>query len=151
MEEQIFNRIVEFIEKTERYNELSNRINYGELTLSEVHCLDYIGRLEVPNVTGIAKAMRMTRGGITKLTSKLVGKGYIEKHSIQGNRKEVHFRLTDLGREIYLKHERIHEEARMRETAFFSTFSKGEQKVITDFLERLNGFTLSKIQELEEK
>lgn len=151
MEEQIFNGITEFLEKAERYNDLNNRINYGKLTISEVHCLDYIGRLEVSNVTGIARAMRMTRGGITKLTTKLAGKGYIEKYNIQGNRKEVHFRLTDSGREVYLKHERIHEEARRREMEFFSTFTQGEQEIIADFLERLNRFTLSNIEELEEK
>lgn len=151
MEEQIFNRTIEFIEKAERCNELSNRINYGGLTISEVHCLDDIGKLEVPNVTGIAQAMRMTRGGITKLTTKLTGKGYIEKYSIAGNRKEVHFRLTDSGREIYLKHERIHEEARVREVEFFATFSREEQETINRFLERLNEFTLGRIEELEEK
>lgn len=151
MEEQIFNRIIEFLEKAERYNELSNRINYGGLTISEVHCLDYIGKVQVPNVTGIAKAMRMTRGGITKLTTKLAGKGYIEKYSIQGNMKEVHFRLTDLGRKICLKHGRIHEEARLRETEFLSTFTQGEQKIILNFFEKLNKFTLGNIEEMEAK
>ncbi len=151
MEEQIFNRTIEFLEKAERCNELSNRINYGGLTISEVHCLDYIGKLKTPNVTGIAQAMKMTRGGITKLTTKLAGKGYIEKHSIPGNKKEVHFCLTDSGRKVYLKHERVHEEARMREVEFYSTFSQKEQETINKFLEKLNEFTLGRIEELEEK
>ena len=151
MEEQIFNKTIEFLEKAERYNELSNSINYGGLSISEVHCLDYIGKLETPNVTGIAQAMKMTRGGITKLTTKLAGKGYIEKYSIPGNKKEVHFRLTEAGREVYLKHEKIHEEARIREMEFFSTFSQEEQETIDRFLEKLNRFTLSRIEELEER
>lgn len=151
MEEQIFNKTIEFLEKAERYNELSNSINYGGLSISEVHCLDYIGKLEIPNVTGIAQAMKMTRGGITKLTTKLAGKGYIEKYSIPGNKKEVHFRLTEAGREVYLKHEKIHEEARIREMEFFSTFSQEEQETIDRFLEKLNRFTLSRIEELEER
>jgi len=151
MEEQIFNKTIEFLEKAERYNELSNSINYGGLSISEVHCLDYIGKLEIPNVTGIAQAMKMTRGGITKLTTKLAGKGYIEKYSIPGNKKEVHFRLTEAGRVVYLKHEKTHEEARIREMEFFSTFSQEEQETIDRFLEKLNRFTLSRIEELEER
>jgi len=151
MEEQIFNRTIEFLEKAEIYNDLSNKRNYGDLTTSEVHCIDYIGKLEVPNVTGVSLAMKMTRGGITKLSSKLVKKGYIEKHSIEGNKKEVHLKLTEDGRRVYIKHEKIHREAREREAKFFSTFSEKDQKIIINFLERLNKFTLTRIEELEEK
>ena len=46
--------------------------------IRETHCIDYIGRLELPNVTKVAEHMGMTRGAISKMTKKLLAKGLIE-------------------------------------------------------------------------
>lgn len=151
MKEIIFNKVVEFIEKSEVFQELHNRENYEDLSFSEVHCIEKIGDLSVPNITMISHALNMTKGGITKITTKLQKKGYIEKYKLEGNKKEVHFKLTDLGRELYVKHERLHREARDSEEALFSTFSEGDQRVIVEFLERLNNHIGAKIEKLEDK
>ena len=151
MEGIIFNKVVEFVEKIEVFQELHSRKNYKDLSFSEVHCIEKIGELSVPNITMISKAMNMTKGGITKITARLQKKGYIEKYRLDGNKKEVHFKLTDPGRALYVKHERLHREAQDSEEALFSTFSKDDQRVIVDFLEKLNNYTGVKISELEEK
>ncbi|SLK23002.1 transcriptional regulator [Clostridium chauvoei JF4335] len=39
---------------------------------SEVHCIEYIGKNEYSNVTKLSEAFRMTTGGITKITKKLL-------------------------------------------------------------------------------
>lgn len=151
MEGVIFNRVVEFVEKVEVFQELHSRKNYKDLSFSEVHCIEKIEDLSVPNITMISKAMNMTKGGITKITTKLQKKGYIEKYRLEGNKKEVHFKLTPFGRELYITHEELHRKARKDEERFFSTFSEGDQRVIADFLERMNNYTGEKIKELEDR
>ena len=72
-----------------------------EYGYSETHCIDFIGRLELPNVTKVAEQMQMTRGAISKMTKKLLAKGLIEKYTLETNRKEVYFRLTDQGKLLF--------------------------------------------------
>ncbi|MFH5545544.1 MarR family transcriptional regulator, partial [Listeria monocytogenes] len=45
---------------------------------SEVHCIEYIAKNEDPNVTKLAEAFYMTKSAISKITKKLMDKGYIE-------------------------------------------------------------------------
>lgn len=137
-EERIFERISEFLEKAEVYNDLSNKNKNWDLSLSEIHCIDNIEKLESPNVTLLANTMRMTRGGITKITRKLIKKEFITSFKEEGNKKEVYFRLTSIGMEVYLDHEKSHEKAKDREMSFYSTFTGEEKNIILKFLERSN-------------
>lgn len=149
MEDKIFKGLGEFIEKSEVLLEMTNKKSYGGLSISEVHCIERIEKLEKANVTSIAREMKMTRGGITKITRKLLEKGFIEKYSLEDNKKEIYFSLTSEGRRVYDKHEILHEEVREREERFFrENFSEKEKSVIADFLEKLNRYTEKLIDEM---
>jgi len=148
-EELIFEQMVEFLEKAEVYNELSNKNNSWGLTLSEVHCIDNIEKLGSPNVTALANAMKMTRGGITKITRKLIKKEFIIDFKEEGNKKEVYFKPTPKGMEVYLDHEKTHKVAKDREMGLFSTFTEDEQKIILKFLEKSNNHLQNEMKKLE--
>lgn len=86
------------LERQDMLSKLTEGKCLDEYGYSETHCIDYIGRLELPNVTKIAEHMGMTRGAISKMTKKLLAKGLIEKYTLESNKKEVYFKLTDLGK-----------------------------------------------------
>ena len=58
MEDKIFKGIVEFVEKKEVFYEFNNSLNYDGLSISEVHCMEKIGKLDIPNASNIAKNMK---------------------------------------------------------------------------------------------
>ena len=83
----------------------------GELTLSELHVIACIGKQGQVNVTAISQEMDMTRGAISKISTKLLQRGYLVKKQRADNQKEVHFQLTPMGDEIFRLHEELHEQA----------------------------------------
>ena len=86
---------------------------------SEVHCIEYIGRNEDPNVTKLAESFYMTNGAISKLTKKLMEKGVIESYRKPDNRKEIYFRLTEKGDAVHKIHEDLHNGFVERDKAVF--------------------------------
>lgn len=150
IENKIFDSLVNFIEKQEVFFKVHNTRNYEGLSISEVHCIEKIGKLKHPNAISISKDMNMTRSGISKLAAKLIKKGYITKGSLEGNKKEVHYFLTEQGIKIFEKHEKLHEEARARENKVISTFNSEEQEIISRFIEKMNNHTNDLIKELKE-
>lgn len=136
MEKIIFDRLGELVEKVQEYIENSYEDIEG-LSLTEVHCIVAIENLEENNVTGISKALKMTRGGVTKLMKKLEKKELVYRYSVAENKKNVYFKLTSKGIDIARKHQKLHEEAMEREMRLFSeNFTKNEQDIIVKFLDK---------------
>lgn len=107
---------------------------FDGINLLEVHCIDRIGTIDYANVTKIAKEMRLTRGSISKICKRMLGKGLIESYQRSDNRKEVYYRLTENGRRVYNEHKKIHSQARQEELFLLNTFSEAEQAIIFRFL-----------------
>ena len=61
----------------------------NENTFLEVHCIDWIENLDDPNVTKLAKSLRVTRSAISKVTKHLVETGTIERYQKPENRKNL--------------------------------------------------------------
>lgn len=111
---------------------------FAEINLTEVHCLHWIGTLDHPNVTKVAHRMQMTRGAITKITRKLMGRAFIESFREPGNGKEIYFRLSGGGLALFEEHRQQHEQARKEKLALLQDFDPGEQAAILGFLEGVN-------------
>ena len=97
MHKKTFDILIKFLEY-EKIIEKMHKDRLGSIlddyTYSEMHCIDNIGQLEYPNVTKISKQMEMTKGGISKIISKLQKKGLIETYNNGENKKEKYFTLT---------------------------------------------------------
>lgn len=119
-------------------NEQSLKRELNGYKPSEIHCIDYIGSHPEPNVTQLADAFYMTRGAISKLTKKLIGKGLVESYQKEGNKKEIYFCLTDRGQEIFGIHERLHHGFDMRDKVVFEQISGQELQGILRFAEIYN-------------
>ena len=78
-QQRLLQEIALMLEHQDMLSKLTESQCLDEYGYSETHCIDNIGRLELPNVTKIAEQMQMTRGAISKMTKKLLAKGLIEK------------------------------------------------------------------------
>ena len=103
---------------------------------SEVHCIEYIGRNADPNVTKLAEAFYMTNGAISKLSKKLIKKGIIESYQKPENKKEIYFRLTSQGEEIFKIHEELHKEFQERDKAVFEEVTEEQFDQVLRFIEK---------------
>lgn len=105
---------------------------------SEVHCIEFIGKHKDPNVTKMAESMYMTRGAISKLTKKMLKKGYIESYQKTDNKKEIYFMLTAEGKKVFDIHERLHREFEERDEVVFEPVTDAQYDAFLKFLERYN-------------
>lgn len=111
-----------------------------EISLTDVHCIDCIGKTDHLNVTKISEQMGLTRAGISKISKRLLSKGLIESYQEPDNNKEIYFRLTQSGQSVYDMHKKIHDEIRREWSAFFQRYSDDEQAAILRFFTDLNNF-----------
>ncbi|MCI2954114.1 MarR family transcriptional regulator [Staphylococcus caprae] len=105
---------------------------------SEVHCIEAIQELNEPNVRRLTEALFMTRGAVSKLTKRLEQRGLIESYKNPDNKKEVYFRLTEAGTEIYQTHEDLHKEFQRRDQEVFDNITDEEFKTMMQFVEKYN-------------
>lgn len=68
-----------------------------DLNPTELRCIEYVGNHANVNATRLAEAFFMTTGATSKLTKKLLAKGFLVRYQKEKNRKEVYFRLTEEG------------------------------------------------------
>lgn len=115
---------------------------------SEVHCIESIGRNVDSNVTKLAESFYMTRGAISKLTKKLIKKGVIESYRKPDNQKEIYFKLTAQGKEIYKIHEQLHKEFQERDRVVFEQVTEEQFDRILNFLERYSRHLDAEIKKL---
>lgn len=108
------------------------------ISLAEMHCMHWIGLTDQPNVTKIAERMRMTRGAISKIVKKLIGKELVESYQVLENKKEIYFRLTATGRRLFDEHLKCHTQARCEKLALLQEFTAAEQDCILRFLSAIN-------------
>nr|WP_034868970.1 MarR family transcriptional regulator [Clostridium lundense] len=127
-------------EKEETLGKLAFKDEYENYGISEIHCLDFIGRIQDPNVTRISQSMNMTRGAISKLCKKLLKNNFINKYKKPENDKEIYFKLTELGEELYRYHEIKHKQWEERNNKFFKNITKENQEIVASFLMKFNNY-----------
>nr|WP_242839885.1 MarR family transcriptional regulator [Clostridium botulinum] len=138
----------EIYEKEEILGKIAFRGEYEKYGVSEIHCIDFIGKIENPNVTKISENMNMTRGAISKICKKLLNNKLIDKYKKPKNDKEIYFKLTKSGEELYKCHEIKHKKWEERNNNFFKNVDREEQEIVASFLKKFNNF-LDKIIESE--
>lgn len=127
-------------EKEETLGKLAFKGEYENYGVSEIHCLDFIGKIKNPNVTKISQSMNMTRGAISKLCKKLLNNNLIDKYKNPENDKEIYFKLTELGKELYKYHEIKHKQWEERNNKFFKNVTKQDQEIVASFLIKFNNY-----------
>lgn len=112
--------------------------------ITSVHVIDCIGDDEPINHTGIVKKMKLSKGSITNITSKLLGMGFIRSSQRDNNRKEIYFSLTDKGRLVYDMHQGMHREKEEKFYQFMESYTEAELQTIQKFMSDL----VARVEEL---
>lgn len=105
--------------------------------MTSIHVIDCIGQHEPINNTGIAKKMNLSKANVTKISTKLIKEEFINSYHLSDNKKEVYFKLTRKGRQIFDLHERLHKKKELAFYQFLDSFSQDEQNAVLKFLEQL--------------
>lgn len=105
-------------------------------TITEMHCIEHIGKLENPNVTKISQMLHITRGGVSKLIKKLMQRGAVVSYNSESNKKEIYYRLTPSGEKVFQAHELLHKKWNDKDVEFFKQFNDEEIKFAMDFIKK---------------
>ena len=121
---------------------------YQNITTNDMHVIEAIGMKEPKNMTTVARSLMVTTGTLTIAVNGLVKKGFVERTRSEEDRRVVLVSLTDKGREVYVSHEKFHEEM---VSAVTEELSDEEQAVLEKALGRLNQFFREKQQSSRQK
>lgn len=104
------------------------------LTPGQPKVLDYLKNHDGSCQKDIATGCHIEPASLTTILNGMENKDYIERRICSSNRKFLNIYLTDLGK-TYVK--RLETEFQKIETAALKSFSKEEQNVLIDLLEKL--------------
>lgn len=102
---------------------------------SEVHLLDAINLHEGENERELAARLGVTKGAVGQVAKKLLSKGLAESYRLPGNKKEIYFRLTALGRKAIAGHQQHHERINTGLFAYIESLEEKDVKIIMEFLD----------------
>ena len=74
-------------------------------------------------------------------------KGLIEKYTLETNKKEVYFKLTERGKVLFKEHEKRHKQWEKRDMQFLSRYSKEETDTILKFMQEFNVYLDEQIEQ----
>ena len=135
-EEQVIMGFRDLFNKMAWLNKFKMEERLKEYKPSEVHCIEYIGKNVDSNVTKLAESFYMTRSAMSKITKKLIEKGFIESYQKRDNKKEIYFRITKQGEEINKIHEELHKEFQERDKAVFEEVTEAQFDNMLNFVEK---------------
>ncbi|MFD1136288.1 MarR family transcriptional regulator [Paenibacillus urinalis] len=105
-----------------------------DMTVNMLHVLSAIGKLEPVNGITISKQFGFSKGNVSKITRRLADKKIIDFEYIPGNKKEVLFRTTSLGREINRLHEALHQKIDIGVHRFLQRYDEEELEFLVKVL-----------------
>ena len=102
----------------------------------EMHTIEVILHHPGVNTTELSRITGIPKGTVSKMTRQLEERGLLEHFRRNGNRKEVHYRGTALGRRVFDAHTDFH---RVNGRAFYDRFdalAEDQKALIVDTLVR---------------
>jgi DNA-binding MarR family transcriptional regulator len=107
-----------------------------ELSLSEVHFLAAVAESAPVNGVQLTRILGLTKGGVSKMATRLVTKGMIETGKSEQNRKSQYYSLTDQGGQVCKIHGILHEAVKNQILKSVSPYSIDElslfNRILTD-------------------
>ena len=153
MHNKIQNMLFNLFDITNRLDILYKK-EFGDILISytytEMHTIDAIGKIENPNVTKIAQSLNLSKAAISKIIKKLNDKKAIEDYKSPDNKKETYFRLTEIGKEVFKKHLKMHENWCEKDKELFNQFNKKELETTYEVLNKYTKSLQSRLESIKE-
>lgn len=113
-----------------------------DLSISEIHVLDCIKRINEPAMTNIADTLHITGGSLTIAINGLVRKGYVKRSGDKNDRRKVLLELTPNSEDILTYHNLFHEKMI---DAVLAECNKEESEILAIVLKKLGKHFLNQI------
>jgi DNA-binding MarR family transcriptional regulator len=104
-------------------------------TLMTLRVLNVIGNLEPINGISISKQSCIPKGTVSKITRRLISKKLITQDSLPNNKKDILFRMTPLGKEIFQAHQAFDQKMERGFINFLKKYDISELGFIVQVLE----------------
>lgn len=140
MDKIILNLLEKIYEKQNELSMFDDAILYKENSISEIHTIAIIGKKEKVNGVKISKELDMTRSSISKIILKLKKRKLVDSYQSETNKKEIYYKLTEKGNEIFLEHEKLHIKWEERELEFISSLDMDKKLIAEEFLTKYNEY-----------
>ena len=86
-----------------------SKLANGNLSRTEMHALEIVQDLPEATLTQIADILGITKATVSVSVSRLVEKGYLEKHRSETDGRKSILRLTESGEAMCKKHTQFHD------------------------------------------
>jgi len=118
-------------------------------TVMMLRVLDAIGRLEPVNGITISKQFRIPKGSVSKATRRLIAKKLIKTESLPNNKKEIRYRTTALGRELFEAHRAFDEQMEKSFIQFLGQYKEDELRILVRVLRDATEITFLDLESRE--
>ena len=115
-------------------------------TFMMLRVLDAIGRLEPVNGITISKQFRIPKGSVSKATRRLIANKLIKAESLPNNKKEILYRTTPLGKELFQAHRAFDEQMEKSFVQFLKKYDEKELRFIVRLLRDIKEVTFLNLE-----
>lgn len=141
--------LVETFNEILKVEEESLRLATKEtVTVTEMHLLDAIGSAELPTISELAAASRVTASTMTIAVNRLEKKSLVERVRGTADRRVVRVRLTERGKILAYAHQRFH---RRMARSVIEDLPEDQVEVLLKAMSNLQGFFHRESIRLEEQ
>lgn len=103
-------------------------------SVTTLRVIDAIGRLGPVNGVTISAQFRIPKGTVSKVTRRLIARNLISPEFLPDNKKEILFRLTPLGRELFEVHRAFDEQMERGFIQFLRRYEASELRLLARIL-----------------
>lgn len=137
--DEVNNLLMDFFSKFLSWE--NSIIRTSELSVSEVHAIEILGRHEREplKMKQLAEKLGVTTGTLTVTVDRLEKKNYAQRAPLKGDRRAYLIQLTTKGKEIYKEHHHLHKKLTEQ---LLSHVSKKDAETLRKVLRRIGEETI---------
>jgi DNA-binding MarR family transcriptional regulator len=105
-----------------------------EMTITSLRVIDAIGRLEPVNGIAISTHSGLPKGTVSKVTRRLIAQNLVNGAHRPPNHKEIYFRLTRRGRELFTVHQAFDNQMERGIVRFLQRYQPDELRLLVRVL-----------------
>lgn len=108
------------------------------LSTSALHLIEAIGKHPTSNVTELSEILGVTKGAVSQQIPRLEKLNLISKYRVEENKKEVFFKLTKAGVELFEYHQQLHQELYRGLSKDLANLSVEDVEIINEMLTKVS-------------